>query len=81
MVMGRPAHHLVCGLDEFWVDDGWRLVVRTQTDPDALSTTTSVDEVVEVTFAEQPAGLFELPEGADVFCPRCLTLAPETPTP
>jgi hypothetical protein len=80
-IFDRPAHHLLCGLDEFWVDDEWRLVVRTQHDPDVLGTQTAVEEVVKVTFAEQPADLFELPPGADVFCPRCRTLAPETPTP
>lgn len=75
-VLDRPAHHLVCGLEEFWVDDGWRLVVRTQHDPEALETRALVQEIIEVTFAPQPADLFVLPEGADVFCPRCQSPMP-----
>jgi hypothetical protein len=67
---------LVCGLEEFWVDDGWRLVVRTQHDPDALVTQTPSSEIIGVTFAPQPADLFVLPEGADVICPSCPSPVP-----
>lgn len=76
VIADRPAHHLVCGLDEYWVDNGWQLVTRVQHTPDALSLTTSIEQVLEVTFEAHPADLFELPPAADVFCPRCPSPAP-----
>jgi hypothetical protein len=81
LILDRPTHHLVCGLDEYWVDDEWRLVLRIQHDPDVLGIQTTVEEVVDVTFREQPAELFELPPGADVFCPKCPSPAGSSPTP
>jgi hypothetical protein len=68
LVVGRPAHHLVCRYLEIWVDDDWRLVVRSQRNPDPLDFMTFVREVQEFRFEQPPAGLFELPEDA-VVCP------------
>jgi hypothetical protein len=45
LVVGRPAHHLVCRYLEIWVDDDWRLVVRSQRNPDPLDFMTFVREV------------------------------------
>jgi hypothetical protein len=68
LVVGRPAHHLVCRYLEIWVDDDWRLVVRSQRNPDPLDFMTLVWEVQEFRFEQPPAELFELPEDA-VVCP------------
>jgi hypothetical protein len=71
IVADRTAHHLVCGLDEFWIDAEWLRVVRVQRDPDPLGVQTSVEELISLQFGPQPADLFVLPDGADVYCPSC----------
>ncbi len=66
-VAGRPSHHFAC-VGEIWLDIETRLILRTrapETDdtgqpiPGQFGTT----EVTEITFGEQPAVLFEAPEG------------------
>jgi hypothetical protein len=72
-VAGRPTHHVACVGDlsvdiDLWLDIETRLILRTrepETDdagqpiPGQFGTT----EVTEITFGEQPAALFEAPEG------------------
>lgn len=72
-VAGRPTHHVACVGDlsvdiDLWLDIETRLILRTrepETDdagqliPGQFGTT----EVTEITFGEQPAALFEPPEG------------------
>ena len=72
-VAGRPTHHVACvgehALDiDLWLDVETRLILRTRepaTDdagqpiPGQFGTT----EVTEIAFGEQPAALFEPPEG------------------
>ena len=66
-VAGRPTHHVAC-VGDIWLDIETRLILRTrapETDdagqpiPGQFGTT----EVTEITFGEQPAALFEPPEG------------------
>jgi hypothetical protein len=66
-VAGRPTHHFAC-VGEIWLDIETRLILRTRaplTDdtgqpiPGQFETT----EVTEITFGEQPAALFEPPQG------------------
>lgn len=66
-VAGRPSHHFAC-VGEIWLDIETRLILRTrepETDdagkpiPGQFGTT----EVTEIAFGEQPAALFEPPEG------------------
>lgn len=66
-VAGRPTHHFAC-VGEIWLDIETRLILRTrapETDdagqpiPGQLGTM----EVTEIAFGEQPAALFEPPEG------------------
>ena len=63
LVLGRPAAHLACGFQEFWIDREWLLVTRAHDrdpefgdDPGA-----GLSEVVSVTFGPQPAELFARP--------------------
>jgi hypothetical protein len=66
LVLGRPAHHLVCGRESFWVDAEWLLVLRSERLPtDPLELTSSISEVVEIRFVQPPAELFQIP--ADAF--------------
>jgi len=72
-IAGRPTHHVACVGDlsvdiDLWLDIETRLILRTrepETDdagqliPGQFGTT----EVTEITFGEQPAALFEAPEG------------------
>ena len=72
-VAGRPTHHVACVGDlsvdiDLWLDIETRLILRTrepETDdagqliPGQFGTT----EVTEITFGEQPAALFQPPEG------------------
>ncbi|HEX5823547.1 MAG TPA: hypothetical protein VFY18_03715 [Candidatus Limnocylindrales bacterium] len=65
LVVQRPAVHLACGPEDFWVDVERRLVVRREVRPsDPLELVTSIDEVVELRVGPQPGDLFELPPGA-----------------
>ncbi len=52
-VAGRPTHHFAC-VGEIWLDIETRLILRT-----------GLREVTEITFGEQPAALFEPPEGME----------------
>ena len=79
-VAGRPTHHVAClgelSLDtDLWLDIETRLILRTReplTDeagqpiPGQFGTT----EVTEITFGEQPAALFEPPEGVSRVSPE-----------
>ena len=66
-VAGRPAHHFAC-VGEIWLDIETRLILRAR----ALLTDDTgqpipgqfrTREVTEIAFGEQPAALFEPPEG------------------
>ena len=69
LVHGRLADHLACPgpivPDGYWIDRDTHLVLRTQSLHDEQSGA-QVQEVVDLTFGEQPAARFELPPGADV---------------
>jgi hypothetical protein len=69
LVLERPADHVACSTEgftpDFWIDRETRLVVRTQSRPDA-DDATAIEEVVELTFEEQPVELFELPAGTEL---------------
>ena len=67
-VAGRPTHHVTCGGGDLWLDIETRLILRVRHQavddagspiPGAIDTT----EVSEIAFGEQPAALFEPPEG------------------
>jgi hypothetical protein len=67
-VAGRSTHRVSCGGGDLWIDIETRLILRTRepmTDetrhpiPGQFATT----EVTEIAFAEQPAALFEPPQG------------------
>ena len=85
LVLDRPAHHLVCGYDEYWIDAEWMLVVRHQRNPDPLSYDTDVEAVTELRFGVPPAELFELPAdaciSADFRARDCVPLATGSPSP
>jgi len=66
LVIDRPAHHLVCGYREFWVDREWLLVMRSQ-ETNPLVSGTDVSEVLSVKFVQPPSESFELPDDA-VYC-------------
>ena len=66
-VAGRPTHHVAC-VSDLWIDDETRLLLRIrepllddadQPIPGQYGTT----EVTEIAFGEQPAALFEAPDG------------------
>ena len=66
-VAGRPTHHVACASD-LWIDVETRLILRSQGPavddagqpiPGQFETT----EVTEIAFGEQPAALFEPPDG------------------
>ncbi len=61
LVMGRPAHHLACDLDHYWIDAQWSLVTRHQRDPDVLGYDADLNEVLDVRFRQPDPDLFELP--------------------
>jgi hypothetical protein len=67
----RPAHHVVCDRDEFWIDKETLRVVMVQHDPAPLETRVRVEVLVSMTLRPQPPELFALPEGARVYCPAC----------
>ena len=66
-VAGRPAHHFAC-VGEIWLDIETRLILRVR-DPQTDDAGQPIPgqfggrEVTEITFGEQPAALFEAPEG------------------
>ena len=66
-VAGRPTHHFAC-VGEIWLDIETRLILRTReplTDDagQPIPGQFGTREVTEITFGEQPADLFEAPEG------------------
>ncbi len=66
-VAGRPTHHFAC-VGEIWLDIETRLILRTrapETDDagQPIPGQFGTREVTEITFGDQPADLFEAPEG------------------
>ena len=66
-VAGRPTHHFAC-VGEIWLDIETRLILRTrapETDDagQPIPGQFGTSEVTEIAFGEQPAALFEPPEG------------------
>jgi hypothetical protein len=65
-VAERPTHHVACGGGDLWIDIETRLILRTQGPAvDAAGQPIPVEftEVTEIAFGEQPATLFEPPDG------------------
>ena len=65
-VAGRPTHHVTCGGGDLWIDIETRLILRTQgpaVDDAGQPIPVESTEVTEIAFGEQPAALFEPPEG------------------
>ena len=65
-VAGRPAHHVTCGGGDLWIDIETRLILRTQApavDDAGQPIPVEFTEVTEIAFGEQPAALFEPPDG------------------
>jgi hypothetical protein len=64
-VAGRPTHHVAC-VGDLWIDIETRLILRTQgpaVDDAGQPIPVEFTEVTEIAFGEQPAALFEPPEG------------------
>ncbi len=64
-VAGRPTHHVAC-VGDLWIDIETRLILRTQrpaVDDAGQPVPVESTEVTEIAFGEQPAALFEPPEG------------------
>ena len=64
-VAGRPTHHVAC-VGDLWIDIETRLILRTQgpaVDDAGQPIPVEFTEVAEIAFGEQPAELFEAPEG------------------
>lgn len=64
-VAGRPTHHVACAGD-LWIDIETRLILRTQgpaVDDAGDPIPVEFTEVTEIAFGEQPAALFQPPEG------------------
>jgi hypothetical protein len=64
-VAGRPTHHIAC-IGELWIDIETRLILRTQgpaVDDAGQPIPVEFAEVTEISFGEQPAAVFEPPEG------------------
>ena len=64
-VAGRPTHHVAC-VGDLWIDIETRLILRTQgpaVDDAGQPIPVESTEVTEIAFGEQPAALFEPPEG------------------
>jgi hypothetical protein len=65
-VAGRPTHHVTCGGGDLWIDIETRLILRTQgpaVDDAGQPIPVAFTEVTEIAFGEQPAALFEPPQG------------------
>jgi hypothetical protein len=65
-IAGRPTHHVTCGGGDIWLDIETRLILRTQGPPvDDAGQPIPVEStaVTEIAFGEQPAALFQPPEG------------------
>jgi hypothetical protein len=64
-VAGRPTHHVAC-VGDLWIDIETRLILRTRgpaVDGAGQPIPVEFTEVTDITFGEQPAALFEPPEG------------------
>ena len=64
-VAGRPTHHVAC-VGDLWIDIETRLILRTQgpaVDDAGQPIPVESTEVTEIAFGEQPAALFQPPEG------------------
>ena len=64
-VAGRPTHHVACSGD-LWIDIETRLILRTQgpaVDGAGQPIPVESTEVTEIAFGEQPAVLFQPPDG------------------
>ena len=67
-VAGRPTHHVACGGGDLWIDIETRLILRTREpavddELQPIAGQFRTTEVTEIAFGEQPAALFEGPEG------------------
>jgi hypothetical protein len=66
-VAGRPAHHVAC-VEDLWLDIETRLILRiraplTDEAGQPVPGQFATKEITEIAFGEQPAALFEAPEG------------------
>jgi hypothetical protein len=64
-VAGRPTHHVAC-VGDLWIDIETRLILRIRgraVDDAGQSIPVEFTEVTEIAFGEQPAALFEPPQG------------------
>ena len=79
-VAGRPTHHVACVGDlsleiDLWLDVETRLILRTR-EPETddagqpIAGQFGTTEVTEIAFGEQPAALFEPPEGVTRMSPE-----------
>ena len=69
LVLDRPAAHVSCGLQEYWIDREWMLVTRAH-DHDPFvgdSPSAGLSQVISVTFGPQPAELFVAPSPDEVW--------------
>jgi hypothetical protein len=65
-VAGRPTHRVTCGGRDLWIDIETRLILRTQgpaIDDGGQPTAVESTEVTEISFGDQPAALFQPPDG------------------
>jgi hypothetical protein len=69
LVLGRPAAHLACGFQEFWIDREWKLVTRAHDHDPAFGDDpgAGLSQVIAVTFGPQPAELFASPAPDNVW--------------
>jgi hypothetical protein len=66
----RAAYHVACASADWWIDAEHLIIVRVEFHPtDPLELVTSIDEVVELRFEDQPPELFRLPPGAIIEAP------------
>ena len=63
LVLDRPAAHIGCGLQEFWIDREWMLVTRAHDHDPMLGDNpgAGLSRVISVSSAPQPAELFAPP--------------------
>lgn len=68
-VLDRPAHHLECAFQEFWVDVDWLFVTRAHDHDPMLGDDpgAGLSEATAITFGPQPQELFEAPAPDDVW--------------
>ena len=69
LVLDRPAAHIACGFQEFWIDRTWMFVTRAQ-DHDPLlgdDPRVGLGQVLSVTFEQQPAELFAPPSPESIW--------------